>query len=121
MHELAITEEIVDAVRARCAPGERVTRVVLEIGKLSSVLPDAVRFCFDLCCEGTPLHGAALAIEEPPGRARCRRCDGEVLLERPFGRCACGSTELDWISGEELRIRSIELEPIELGPTMEVD
>jgi hydrogenase nickel incorporation protein HypA/HybF len=108
MHELAITQDIVEAVCAR-AGGARVVKVVVEIGKLSMVLPDAVRFCFELCCEDTPLAGAALEIVEPPGVARCRACGGEVQLDRPFGRCACGSTDLDWISGEELRIREMEV------------
>jgi hydrogenase nickel incorporation protein HypA/HybF len=108
MHELAVTQEIVEILRERA--GERkVRRVVIEIGKLSLVLPDAVRFCFDLCAEGTPAEGAQLEILEPPGRARCRDCSGEVALEQPFGRCACGSTDLDWISGEELKVKEMEV------------
>ena len=108
MHELAITQEIVEILRERA--GERkVRRVVIEIGKLSAVLPDAVRFCFDLCTEGTPAEGAVLEIVEPPGRARCQPCGGEVLLERPFGRCRCGSSDLEWISGEELRVMEMEV------------
>jgi len=108
MHELAITQEIVEILRER-AGERRVRRVVLEIGKLSAVLPDAVRFCFDLCAEGTPVEGARLEIEEPAGRARCRACGGDVVLDRPFGRCGCGSTDLEWISGEELKIREMEI------------
>lgn len=108
MHELGVTQQIVEAVMER-AGGAQVKKVVVEIGKLSAVLPDAVRFCFDLCCEGTPLAGAELEIIEPAGRARCCACGGEVLLERPFGRCACGSSELDWLSGMELRIREMEV------------
>jgi hydrogenase nickel incorporation protein HypA/HybF len=108
MHEMAITQEIVEILRAR-AGGKRVRRVVVEIGKLSAVLPDAVRFCFDLCVEGTPAEGAALEILEPPGLGRCRGCGGDVPLERPFGRCACGSTDLDWISGDELRVLEMEV------------
>jgi len=108
MHELALTQEIVEILRERA--GERkVRRVVIEIGKLSAVLPDAVRFCFDLCAEGTPVEGATLEILEPAGRARCRACAGDVTLDRPFGRCACGSSDLDWISGEELRVREMEV------------
>ena len=61
MHELALTQAIVEECAAR-AEGCRVTKVVVEIGELSAVLPDAVRFCFDLCCEGTPLEGAELEI-----------------------------------------------------------
>src|SRR5262249_39320975 len=86
-----------------------VTRVVMEIGKLSAVLPDAVRFCFDLCSEGTVVAGAELEIVELPGRARCRECGGEMTLEQPFGRCDCGSTDLEWLSGEELRIKEFEV------------
>lgn len=108
MHELAITQEVIAAV-AEHARGARVVRIVLEIGKLSAVLPDAVRFCFELCSAGTAADGAILEIIEPPGRARCRDCDGEVLLERAFGRCACGSTDLDWLSGEQLNIKELEL------------
>lgn len=108
MHELAITQDIVEAVCARAA-GAKVVKVVLEIGKLSMVLPDAIRFCFELCCEDTPLAGAELEIVEPPGRGRCRACRAEVELLRPFGRCACGSTDLDWLSGDELRIRAMEV------------
>jgi hydrogenase nickel incorporation protein HypA/HybF len=108
MHELAITQEIVEILRSR-AGDRKVRRVVIEIGKLSAVLPDAVRFCFDLCTEGTPAEGAVLEILEPAGRARCRACSGEVMLDRPFGRCACGSSDLDWISGEELRVREMEV------------
>ncbi len=87
----------------------RVTRVVLEIGKLSAILPDAVRFCFDLCTEGTVVEGATLEIIEVPGLARCRDCGRDVTLERPFGRCECGSTDLDWLSGDELKVKEFEV------------
>lgn len=108
MHELGLAQEIVQIVVERAA-GARVTTVVLEIGKLAAVLPDAVRFCFDLCAEGTVLEGASLVIVETPGRARCRDCASEVALERPFGRCACGGSNLEWLAGEELKIRNIEV------------
>ena len=108
MHELGITQEIV-AIASDHSKGARVTRVVLEIGKLSAVLPDAIRFCFDLCSEGTVVEGALLEILETPGRARCRQCGIELLLEQPFGRCDCGNTDLEWLSGEELRIKEMEV------------
>lgn len=107
MHELAITQEIV-ALATEQAPTGRVTRIVLEIGKLSAILPDAVRFCFDLCSEGTAAEGAILDIVETPGRARCRQCGNEVELERPFGRCTCGCPDLEWLAGEELHVTEVE-------------
>ncbi|HET9893539.1 MAG TPA: hydrogenase maturation nickel metallochaperone HypA [Streptosporangiaceae bacterium] len=66
MHELAVTESVVSAVAERL-PKAKVTAVRLEIGALSGVVADSVRFCFDLVAEGTNLAGASLEIDEPPG------------------------------------------------------
>jgi len=108
MHEMGIALRIVDAV-AEEAAGARVTRVRVEIGTLVAVLPDALRFCFGVACEGTALAGATLQIDELPARARCRECGAERTLDRPFGRCDCGCARLDWLSGDELRIREMEV------------
>src|SRR5262245_53232330 len=108
MHELGITQEVVALVE-EYAGGRKVARAVLENGKVTAVLPDAVRFCFELCSAGTVAEGAALEIVETPGLARCRACGGRVPLERPFGRCGCGGTDLEWLAGEELRVKELEL------------
>jgi hydrogenase nickel incorporation protein HypA/HybF len=110
MHELGIAQEVVAVVAEHAQ--RKVTRVVLEIGKLSAILPDAVRFCFDLCSEGTVVAGAALEIIEIPGLARCRDCGGEVILDRPFGRCDCGCSDLEWLMGEELRVKEYEVSDV---------
>jgi hydrogenase nickel incorporation protein HypA/HybF len=108
MHELGIVCELVELATAR-AGGARVTRVVFEIGRLSGVLPDAVAFSFDLVAEGTPVQGAVLEIVEIPGRARCSLCRVETALSHPYGRCECGSTELQILAGQELKIRRLEV------------
>jgi hydrogenase nickel incorporation protein HypA/HybF len=108
MHELGITQEIIAIVVDR-AGGARVTRVMLEIGKHAMIVPDAIRFCFDLCGAGTAAEGAALEILEIAGRARCRACGAEIELEEPFGICACGGTDLQWLSGDEIRIKEMEV------------
>jgi hydrogenase nickel incorporation protein HypA/HybF len=66
MHELAITEGIVAAVTEKL-PDRKITLVRLEIGALSGVVADSVRFCFDLVAEGTTLEGAELEIIESAG------------------------------------------------------
>jgi hydrogenase nickel incorporation protein HypA/HybF len=109
MHELGITRNVV-AIASEHARGAKVTRVTLEIGKLAAILPDAVRFCFDLCAQGTVVEGATLDIVEIPGRASCRECGKEVVLDRLYGRCACGSADLKLIAGEELKIREMEVD-----------
>src|SRR5437016_13145603 len=107
MHELGIAQEVVEIACAQ-AHGAQVKRIVLQIGKLSAVLPEAVRFCFDLCTEGTIAAGAELEIVEPAGVARCRMCGAEVLLDRPFGQCCSGSTDLEWLPGGEVNIQTVE-------------
>ena len=61
MHELGITRNVVAIVGER-AQGQKVLRVTLEVGRLSGMLPDAIRFYFDVCSKGTPLEGATLQI-----------------------------------------------------------
>jgi len=108
MHELGIVTEVVDVVSERAA-GRRVTRVVLEIGRLTAVVPDSVRFCFDLVAEGTSVEGAALEIIETTGRGHCNVCGADVDLDVPFGVCGCGAADLDVIGGHELKIRAMEV------------
>jgi len=67
VHELSITRNVVAIVSER-AEGQRVTRVRLEIGRLTAVMPDSIRFCFDICAQGTPLAGAELEIVESAGQ-----------------------------------------------------
>ena len=108
MHELGIVQQVVE-IAAEASGGAPVGRIVLEIGKLSAILPDAVRFCFDLATEGTVAEGAVLEIIEIPGLARCRACRAELALDRPFGHCACGGSDLEWLAGDELRIKRMEV------------
>lgn len=108
MHELSITRSVV-AICSEQAHGARVQRVTLVIGQLSGVMADSVHFCFDACTRGTPLEGASLQIVETPGRARCRACGNEIELAQLAGRCACGSTGLVVLAGEELKVRDMEV------------
>jgi len=108
MHELSIANSVVE-ICAEQAQGARVTRVTLEIGQLSAVMPDAIRFCFDVCAKDTPVEGATLDIIETPGKARCLACGATLALTVPFGQCACGSENLELISGQQLKIRQMEV------------
>ena len=108
MHELGITRNIV-AIVTEHAHGARVKRVALEIGQLSAILPDSIRFCFDVCSKDTLLEGAELTIAVIPGKGRCRDCGREMAIQQVFGRCACGSRQVQCIAGEELKIKEMEV------------
>ena len=116
MHELAITQAVVDAVVARTG-AVAIDRVRLEIGKLSGVVPDSVRFCFDLVADGTPLQGALLEIAEPPGRGRCRDCAAAFDVDDPIVLCpACDSANVEILAGRGLRIVSWDVRPTWAAP-----
>jgi hydrogenase nickel incorporation protein HypA/HybF len=109
MHELAVTRNIV-AIVAEQAQGRRVRRVRLEIGKLSGVMADAVRFCFDAVAQGTVLEGARLEIDEPSGRARCRACGDVFEQDTIFTPCTCAARDYEPLGGEELTVLECEVD-----------
>ena len=109
MHELGIVRNIV-AIVGDAAKGRRVSRVTLDVGKLSGVMTDAILFCFEPVAQGTLLEGATLEIRQIEGRARCTACGSEFTTEALFTPCACGSRQLTRLQGEELNIKSMELE-----------
>jgi hydrogenase nickel incorporation protein HypA/HybF len=108
MHELAITESVVAAISERLGDAQ-VTHVVLEVGSLSGVVPEAVQFCFEICTQGTALDGATLEIVRLPGRARCSACAAEADIADLLAVCPCGSISLEVLGGQELRIREVEV------------
>lgn len=108
MHELSIAESVVDAVLERT--GRRpVTTVRLQVGRLSGVVPDALKFCFELATSGTALEGSVLEVEEPPGRAHCRSCDSDFLMDDLILLCDCGSADVEVTGGSELQVLSVEV------------
>ncbi|MBK1784949.1 hydrogenase maturation nickel metallochaperone HypA [Prauserella cavernicola] len=108
MHELSVTQSIADAIVAKLGD-TKVSVVSLEIGRLSGVVPESVRFCFDVVAEGTILQGARLDIAQPPGRARCRDCSTAFDLDDLILLCPCGSANVEVLSGMELKIKSVEV------------
>lgn len=108
MHELGITQNIV-AIVGEAAKGRQVTRVTVEVGKLSGVEAQALAFCFGIVAKGTALDGATLDIREIDGRARCRACGAEFASPTLFTACPCGSRDAARIAGAELNVKTMEL------------
>ena len=113
MHEMGIALQIVEiAVGSLPADlGEaRVAAINLKIGKLAAVVPESLRFCFDVAIKDTLLAGAKLVIEEVPVVARCKDCQARWTIDQPVFICqTCESGSLEILSGLELDIESIEV------------
>jgi hydrogenase nickel incorporation protein HypA/HybF len=89
----------------------RVRTVRLEIGELSDVEPEAMRFCFDATTRGTVADGSALEIIRVPGRAWCHDCEEAVALGRRHDPCPrCGGHRLVVTGGAEMRLKELEVE-----------
>jgi len=116
MHEVGIIESTLAVVRreAEARRAARVDRLVLRIGVLAGVEPDALRFAFEACTPGTIAEGAELQIETVPALAHCRACTRDfpagrgILCQCP----ACGAFSGDLRGGRELELRRIEFTPL---------
>ena len=110
MHELSIMQSVVEICEAH-AEGCKVSEVVLEVGELSGLVPESIEFCFEACCTGTVLEGARLTLELVPGRGICPHCKIEAPLAAVYDPCpGCGAFGLTVISGQELRVKELELD-----------
>lgn len=113
MHEMSLAENVLKIIEesARSQNFRRVRCVVLEIGKLSAVEPDAMRFCFDSVMRGTLAEGAALQIIETPGAGRCMACGETVAMQAQYGLCPfCDSPRLQVTAGNQMRVKDLSVE-----------
>ena len=114
MHELAVAQALVEQVdavirqhRANCA-----TAIRVRIGPLAGVVPDLLATAFPLAAAGSRMEHAELDLVAAPVRVHCQTCGAET--EAAMNRLLCGACS-DWhtqiISGDELLLESVELEP----------
>lgn len=114
MHEMSIARSLLEIIdehvpRPDGAAG-RVKVVRLRIGEMAGVVPESLRFCFEVASEGTIAHGAELVIEEIPIRCRCRQCRADFAVERYAFICPrCSSRDVELLSGSELDVTELEL------------
>ena len=113
MHELAVTQQVLDVVLRHAAEAKatRVNRIELTIGDMTSFVNDAVQFCFESLSQGTIAEGAELVLRRVPVRIRCRQCETEFAPDDMDWTCpACGAYAGDVIAGREFYVDSIEID-----------
>jgi hydrogenase nickel incorporation protein HypA/HybF len=111
MHELSIAQSLFDLVREE---GQRhglkaITRIKLQVGALSAVVPESLAFCFEILSRGTVLEGARLDIETVSVSARCTHCQQVFVVADKIFLCPhCQEPGVELVSGRELTLVSIE-------------
>ncbi len=109
MHELSLCEAIAATV-SRHAGDQEATGVVVRIGHLRQVVPDALSFCWTMLTDGTDLQGCSLEIEHVPAVIRCDGCHAETALDVPLMVCpACTSDAVTLLTGEEFLVVAVDL------------
>jgi len=112
MHEMSLAEGVLQVIEdaARKDHFSKVTSVWLEIGQLSGVEPEAMRFCFDAVTRDSIAAGACLEIIATPGQGWCMACAKTVTMTEAFGECPdCGGFQMQVTGGTELRIKELEV------------
>ncbi|KEY59092.1 hydrogenase maturation nickel metallochaperone HypA [Serratia sp. DD3] len=113
MHEISLclsTMELIEQ-QARQHGAKRVTAVWLEIGALSCIEEQALRFSFASASRYTLAEGCHLRLSYQPAQAWCWDCSASVYIEQHDAGCPqCGGHTLRVESGESLRLKQIEVE-----------
>ena len=112
MHELSLAEEMMDIIqhKARKEGFSKVRHIYLEIGQLSHVTPEAMRFCLEAVIKNTLAEGAKLSISEPEGQALCLSCGHNNRISDLYSACdECGGFDLKVLSGDQVRIKNLEV------------
>jgi hydrogenase nickel incorporation protein HypA/HybF len=113
MHEMSLAEGVLQIIEdsAKEQHFSRVKSVWLEIGQLSSVEPDAMRFCFDAVVRGSLAEGAKLEIVIVDGGGQCMNCGQTVQIAQVHDACpACGGYPVNPTAGTDMRITELEVE-----------
>ena len=119
MHELAVAQQIVRAVRAEMERrGAAAVRAIdVDVGALEGLGESELRGAFAVEVEGTPLEGAVLRVTRIPARAFCPKCGGPKPLALPEGHghgpvsaaCPDCGAEMDLEGGRGVAVRSASM------------
>jgi len=111
VHELALASEIVRLLTdvARGNGNCRLQSALIELGELTQIEPETLRFGFEVASKDTPAQGCQLVYKRVPITARCRQCGWQG--EPTDGICGgCQAPGLDVVGGREMRLVSVDIE-----------
>ncbi len=113
MHELAVTQSMVDLVldEAKKGGAAKVKKINLVLGELSGVVGDCVQFYFGLMSKDTIAEGATVSFNTVATQAKCRQCAKVFEVKESSWVCPeCHSVSVELVAGNELFVESIEVE-----------
>jgi hydrogenase nickel incorporation protein HypA/HybF len=113
MHEVGVMAEALRMAEeaATSAGARRILKLRLRIGSLSGVVPESMRFAFDVVCQETMAEGATLEIESVPAAFWCADCRAEFECADFVNECPrCHNPSGELRRGRELEIAAVEID-----------
>lgn len=110
MHEISLLENVREILQdhAQSQHFSQITKITLEIGKLSCIEPDALRFGFDVVMKDSLAEKAELILTEIEGIGLCDKCGKQVIMETLYDPCiACGNSFVTVTQGSEMKIKDL--------------
>jgi hydrogenase nickel incorporation protein HypA/HybF len=119
MHEFSVMSDVLEALKEESLKHDfkGVKQVVLEVGELTFLAHEQLRFSYGVLSKGTVFEGSELSIENRPAMVRCDSCgfegEGGFRDEPEFHRItptfSCPKCEepTSVVSGNECIIRRI--------------
>ncbi len=110
MHELSLLENVREILEEHAVSQNfsKVAQVTLEIGKLSCVESEALRFGFDVVMKGSLAENAELIITELDGLGFCNECHRQVKMFTLYDPCdCCGKPITQVIQGMQMKIKDL--------------
>ena len=112
MHEFGIMESALALAEknARTAGATQIHRLKVRVGKLSGVVPEALRFAFAALKANTLAAAAEFEIEEVPAVCWCAACAAEFEAKNLNYECPrCHQPSGDLRRGKEMDLASLEI------------
>ena len=113
MHEMSIALDILNIVEktAQTNGATVVKDIYVDVGALAGVMIPSLEFGLEVAKRNTRARLAAIHIREIEGRGRCSTCGGIFPMGFYIEPCPrCEDSYLSMTSGNELRVREIEVE-----------
>lgn len=113
MHELGVVFRVIETVEAVAAENQvqEIRSVTLQLGEVSTVLPDYLTDCWNWAVKRTTImKNAPLIIEQIPAVTYCEDCKSDYATVSHGKICPhCGSSHTWLKQGNEFTIKEIEV------------
>lgn len=110
---MSLAEAILEIVREEMSKHSARTLRSVKVcaGKLSMVVPESLKFCFQILVDGTELQGAQLIVEEVPLSGHCRDCLHHFSSDSYIFECpSCGGHSIEITEGQSLYVAEMEID-----------